>query len=182
MKYYRVGHLFQDRYKSEAVETDVYLRAVIRYIHRNPLKAGIVTRLEEYTWSSFREYLGLSDEGHVDRDFVLMLFHEDREQAVADFKAFNEIENDDHCLEISNKKRMSDEMAIRIIKKKFSVKSSKDINKFDLEQKQMCVRYLLETGLSVIQISRVTGMSRYFILNHRLDNAHTNLSINSRFK
>ena len=40
-KYDRSGHLFQDRYGSEVVEDDAYLMTVIRYIHRNPEKAGI---------------------------------------------------------------------------------------------------------------------------------------------
>jgi REP element-mobilizing transposase RayT len=167
MKYYRVGHLFQDRYKSEAVETDDYFKAVIRYIHRNPLKAGMVTRLEDYTWSSYREYLGLNNTYHVDKEFVLKLFNEDQEQAIKDFKVFNEIENDDQCLDISEKKRMSDAMAIRIIKNKFSVNSAKDIGDFDPEQKQVCVLYLLDKGMSVLQISRVTGVSRYFINESR---------------
>jgi len=165
MKYYRVGHLFQDRYKSEAVETDDYFKVVIRYIHRNPLKAGMVSRLEDYTWSSYREHLGLSEgsEGqHVDSDFVLKLFHEDRVQAIADFKAFNEIETDDRCMDISQNKRMSDEKAIRMIKKKFSVNSSKDVADFELEKKQVSVRFLLDEGMSVLQISRVTGISRYY--------------------
>src|SRR6056297_2284982 len=160
MKYYRVGHLFQDRYKSEAVETDDYIKAVIRYIHRNPIKAGVVKKLEDYTWSSYGEYIGLSDEHHVDKDVVLPLFNEDKTQAIADFKAFNEIESDDRCLDISGKKRMSDERAIQLIKRKFSVKSSKDIGDYELEQKRACVRYLLDKGLSVLQISRVTGISR----------------------
>src|SRR6056297_189450 len=163
LKYYRVGHLFQDRYKSEVVETDDYLKAVIRYIHWNPLKAGIVKKLEDYSWSSYREYLGLNSEYHVDKDFVLTLFHEDIAQAIVDFKAFNEIETDDCCLDISERKRMSDEMAIRMIKKKFSVTSSKDIGDFGLEQKQGCIKYMLDKGMSVLQISRVTGISRYFI-------------------
>lgn len=165
LKYYRVGHLFQDRFKSEVVETDDYLKAVIRYIHRNPIKAGIVNRLEDYTWSSYREYLGLSESTHVDREFVLNLFNEDREQAVAEFKAFNEIENEDQCLDISNRKRMSDKRAIRLIKKKFSVTSSKELGEFEPEQKQACVKFLLDKGLSVLQISRVTGISRYFMTN-----------------
>ncbi len=41
-KYSRRGHLFQDRYKSEAVETNAYFLTVLRYIHQNPIKAGIV--------------------------------------------------------------------------------------------------------------------------------------------
>ena len=41
-KYERVGHLFQDRFRSEPVEDDAYLLSVLRYIHQNPVKAGIV--------------------------------------------------------------------------------------------------------------------------------------------
>lgn len=44
-KYNRRGHLFQDRFKSEPVEDDAYLLAVIRYIHQNPVKAGITDNL-----------------------------------------------------------------------------------------------------------------------------------------
>ena len=40
-KYNRTGHLFQDHFKSEPVEDDTYLLTVLRYIHQNPLKAGI---------------------------------------------------------------------------------------------------------------------------------------------
>jgi len=40
-QYNRKGHLFQDRYKSEAVEDDAYFLTVLRYIHQNPLKAGL---------------------------------------------------------------------------------------------------------------------------------------------
>ena len=44
IKYQRVGHLFQDRFKSEPVENDAYFMTVIRYIHQNPLKAGFHRR------------------------------------------------------------------------------------------------------------------------------------------
>jgi len=65
---------------------------------------------------------------------------------LGDFKAFNEIKTDDLYLDISEKKRMRDEQAIRLIKKKFSVKSSKDIGDFELEKKETSVRYLLDKG------------------------------------
>lgn len=42
VKYNRVGHVFQDRFKSEPVEDERYLMAVIRYVHNNPVKAKIV--------------------------------------------------------------------------------------------------------------------------------------------
>lgn len=55
-KYKRVGHLFQDRYKSETIEDEPYLLSVIRYIHNNPEKAGI-DKKEKYKWSSYNNYI-----------------------------------------------------------------------------------------------------------------------------
>lgn len=52
----RSGHLFQGRYKSILVENDQYLLQLSCYIHRNPLRAGIVKRLAEYPWSSYLSY------------------------------------------------------------------------------------------------------------------------------
>ena len=60
-KYYRkqykyYGHVFQDRFKSFAIETDAYLLECGRYIERNPLKPGMVRHLLAYEWSSYRYY------------------------------------------------------------------------------------------------------------------------------
>lgn len=56
----RVGHVFQGRFRSEPVENDPYLFGVIRYVHRNPLEAGLVSKFEEWPWSSYFDYLGNS--------------------------------------------------------------------------------------------------------------------------
>ncbi len=50
------GHLFQGRFKSIIVENDAYILRLSCYIHRNPLRAGIVERLADYKWSSYRYY------------------------------------------------------------------------------------------------------------------------------
>jgi len=162
-KYERTGHLFQDRYKSEAVETEAYLFAVLRYIHQNPLKAGLVKNLEDYPYSSFAEYLGLNDENYVDKDFVLSLFHEDRTRAIVDFREYNELITDENFLDISDRKYVSDKTAIELIKKKYSVSSSLELQGFELKKREKCIRFLLDKGLSVRQISRLTGITRYFI-------------------
>lgn len=52
----KVGHLWQDRYRSAVVERDNYLLECGRYIERNPLRAGIVKDPREYSWSSYRVY------------------------------------------------------------------------------------------------------------------------------
>ena len=56
VKYQRKGHLFQDRFKSETVENETYFLTVIRYIHQNPVKAGICEKIDDYKYSSFQEY------------------------------------------------------------------------------------------------------------------------------
>lgn len=67
-KYDRFGHLFQERYKSEVVEDEIYLLTVLRYIHQNPIKAGITNTLEGYRWSSYHEYI--SKNNIVDINFL----------------------------------------------------------------------------------------------------------------
>lgn len=52
----RDGHLFRGRFKSIIVENDAYLLCLSCYIHCNPLRAGIVSRLADYKWSSYRHY------------------------------------------------------------------------------------------------------------------------------
>ena len=50
----RTGHLFQARYKAFICLNDRYLATLVRYIHMNPVKAGLVLRPEDWPWSSFR--------------------------------------------------------------------------------------------------------------------------------
>ena len=67
----RVGHLFQERFLSEPVNDDKYLVTLVRYIHQNPVKAGIA-RVDRYRWSSYQEY----QRGHgiCDVGFPLAVF------------------------------------------------------------------------------------------------------------
>ena len=54
----RTGHLFQGRYKAILAERDNYLLELTRYIHLNPIRAGLVKKLKDYRWSSYREMTG----------------------------------------------------------------------------------------------------------------------------
>ncbi|MCQ2341775.1 MAG: transposase [Paludibacteraceae bacterium] len=56
-KYERIGHLFQDRYKSEVVEDEDYFFTLLNYIHYNPVKAGYCQSPAQYAYSSWHEYL-----------------------------------------------------------------------------------------------------------------------------
>ena len=64
------GHLFQGRFKSVLVEADSYFAELTRYIHLNPVRAGIVDSPEKYRWSSYQAYLQGRGDGVVDIDRV----------------------------------------------------------------------------------------------------------------
>lgn len=83
-KYKRVGHLLQDRYRSENIEDDSYLLAAMRYIHNNPVKSGIVERALQYRWSSLKYYLDhcCYDPVGIDRSTVLGMFSENENRAI----------------------------------------------------------------------------------------------------
>jgi putative transposase len=62
-KYKRSGRLWQNRFFSTIVEEEPYLWAVMRYIEKNPVRAKVVKRAEDYEWSSARAHiLGMKDE------------------------------------------------------------------------------------------------------------------------
>ncbi len=88
----RTGHLFQNRFRSEVVEDDSYFITVLRYIHQNPLKAGIVKDIGAYRWSSYNEYLKGSN--LLDIQFPLSLFKD-----INDFEKYMKEENKNECLE-----------------------------------------------------------------------------------
>jgi len=66
----RTGTLFEGRFKHKRVDTWEYLIILCRYIHRNPVKAGLVTKPEDWAYSNYREWIGARDGTLVDKVFV----------------------------------------------------------------------------------------------------------------
>lgn len=153
IKYQRVGHLFQDRFKSEPVEDDGYFMTVIRYIHQNPVKAGLCKNLANYEYSSYNEFFKSSD--LIDKEFVFGIIPAEL------FKQFNNEIANDKCLEIEDKPiiRVTDEQAQRIIYKYSKCKSVAEFQNLNIKQRDKCLIKFRESGLSIRQISRMTGVS-----------------------
>jgi REP element-mobilizing transposase RayT len=93
------GHLFERRYKARVVNVDAYFLALLRYIHLNPVKAGIVTDPAAYPWSSHRAYLGRERVPWLSIDFGLSLFAADRAQARDAYQRFLALPTDDADVE-----------------------------------------------------------------------------------
>lgn len=80
LRHKRAGHLFQNRYKSILCQEDAYLLELVRYIHLNPLRAGLVNslhQLDRYSYSGHSVLLGLRRNDWQDVDYVLRLFGKD---------------------------------------------------------------------------------------------------------
>jgi REP element-mobilizing transposase RayT len=87
----RAGHLFQGRYKAILVEADAYGTELSRYIHLNPIRAGIVAKPEEYKWSSYHYYIGQSDApGWLTTDVILGYFDGRVPDATSSYRRFVE--------------------------------------------------------------------------------------------
>lgn len=77
----RTGHAFDSRYKCKVVENDANLIWLIRYIHRNPIKAHMCNDVSEYRWSShcfYKHYI----KSHVNVDYILSILGNSKEAAV----------------------------------------------------------------------------------------------------
>jgi REP element-mobilizing transposase RayT len=89
------GTLFRGRYKSILVDADNYLLQLVRYIHRNPLKAGLVKRLDQYVWSSHRGYLSKAKKwGWLYKHFVLHVLTANKNRQIQVYKQFMAQESD----------------------------------------------------------------------------------------
>ncbi len=75
LRHFRSGHLFQGRFKNMLVQNEAYLLQLSYYIHRNPVRAGMVKRLSSYKWSSYRAYAyGDRPTNWLDTELILSQF------------------------------------------------------------------------------------------------------------
>jgi len=157
-QYDRKGHLFQDRYKSEPVEDDTYFLTVLRYIHQNPLKAGLTKKIDLYQWSSYQEYI--KEAKIIDTDFVLAMFAENRDKAIKEFKDFNLAINNDQCLDIiPERNTISDKMVRQLVANKYNLELA-SLHSEKLETQTEVLKYLKGLdGISLRQLSRLSGFT-----------------------
>ncbi len=170
-KYKRVGHLFQDRFRSENVEGDGYLLAAIRYIHHNPIKAGISQNAEEYMWSSYRYYVDYDTESSlINKKLILGMFSTNEAKAINLFKEFSMMKNADVFIDYDNEKVAKDttivqpEDIIRIVLNKYNY----DLNKLQTSQDRAIRNAIIreikyKADASARSLSKMLGISKDII-------------------
>ena len=163
-KYNRLGPLFHDRFKSEPIEDDTYLLSLIRYIHRNPVQAGLCKNLEDYEWSSFAEYMA-QDNNLVDTTYVLEMFFQSTKNRLILFREFTDKENADSFMDISDKVFLSDESVRQKMKEVSRARNASEFQALSIDDRNHAVRSMKDAGISIRQIARVTGISFGVIRN-----------------
>jgi REP element-mobilizing transposase RayT len=95
------GQLFRGRYKSILIDTDSYLLQAVRYIHRNPLGAGLVESIDAYKWSSHKGYLSIARKWDwLLKNHLLSLLSKNRKDWLRYYKKWVSVEDED---EVSKK-------------------------------------------------------------------------------
>jgi putative transposase len=162
-KYKRVGHLFQDRFKSEAVEQDSYVLSLARYIHQNPVKAGMVERVSDYKWSSYMCYLnGKSSFAKIlDTDTILGFFSEDRKIALKKFEEFMNEESEEAFLDLKEDKNDMDGDAARELFEKMLLDQGLKKKGKKLHQMESLIKeFRAKTNLSIRKIADIAGSNK----------------------
>lgn len=153
LRHGRCGHLFQGRFKSEPVENDSYLLSVVRYIHKNPMAAGLA-EAKDWQWSSFHEYAECPT--FVSTDLVLDLL-----DGKDGFLSFHEKDDDDvSALDVKETPaRMADEDALALANKLLGKDIVQTLKGADRQSRNAALRILKANKLGVRQIQRLTGIS-----------------------
>ena len=86
----RVGHLFQGRYKSIVIDKEAYLLELSRYIHLNPVRAGIVKKPEYFSYSSYKSYVSDYKDDIVTQYLILGILSNVKEESKKKYKLYVE--------------------------------------------------------------------------------------------
>ena len=154
-KYQRSGHLFQDRFRSEPVESMEYFMILLRYIHQNPVKAAIVKDVGDYPWSSWREYTDVP----VLCDTRTVLNRSSLEDLTA---LVNEpVADDGNILEIDTADGMmvTDEDIRTFLFQTYNIYNPLEMQNMNKEFRNAIIKAAKEYGGSIRQLSRLTGLS-----------------------
>ena len=100
------GQLFRGRYKSILIDADHYLLQLVRYIHRNPLKAGLVDDMDRYVWSSHGGYLSKAEKWNwLYKDFVFSMLSKNKNEKLKNYRQFISLEDDEKISQVLDKKK-----------------------------------------------------------------------------
>ena len=154
-KYELRGHLFQDRFRSESIENDAYFLDVLRYICQNPVKAGLCPSPSDYPWLGCSKILV----GSGLLDSIDHLTDMNQNEMLAFIRSNCDSEHLDDIVPT----RLTDTEAIARICSCCGCRHVQDIGGWEKQKKEEAIREALSVGISIRQLSRLTGVSKAVI-------------------
>ena len=154
-KHQRAGHLFQDRFRSENVENDLYYMTVLRYILQNPMKAGLEPHLGTYRWSSYPAYA--KGTGSItDTQYATELFG--TRESLIDFVRMG---NEDIVMDETDPEwPLQDDDAKKIMEQITGCSATEEFRRLDRQLRNEYIRRMYAEKLSIGQIARLAGFSK----------------------
>ena len=158
-KYFRSGHLFQERFYSSIIENERAFLSALTYIHNNPVKANMCRYASEYLWSSVRAFYGaknplvnVSFAYNIagSKDSLLHYFAKETDSPE------NSLFKNDH---LKTTHFLTDEKALTIFKSVTHLPSTSDVEKLEKLKRNEYVRALKKEHLTIKQISRIMDIS-----------------------
>ena len=134
------------------MEDDGYLLVALRYIHLNPVKAGLCKTPIDYPYSSYSAYI--RGDGIVDTALILDMVGRDG------FVEYHKQDTDERCMDVSDdhRRRLPDGKAIELIRR-MGCDTPQDYLKLEPEEQRAGIQMLIKRGASIRQASRLTGVS-----------------------
>lgn len=150
LKYERVGHVFQGRYKSSIIQDEFYMYNVLKYIHQNPIKAGMCKKIQNYEWSSDK-YYRKQIVGFVDTSLIMNMLSSDLNDTYKVYGKFMDQYKDESY---ENEEPVGDE-AFRTL--------------YSSREKAVCIRrtldeILIDTKLTIDEFNQIKAGNKKRIL------------------
>lgn len=167
-KYKRVGHLFENRFQSKNVENSYYMLNLVRYIHQNPVKAGI-SEIDKYKWSSYLEYFK-NQNNLVNTKEILSIFSTESYKAKKEFLEFNrksfKFQDSSELLEYEMKNKLTDEEVIFFIKEELCIHNVQEIQNYNIKCRDEVIQKIRRIqGVTQNQIARILGITVRMVQN-----------------
>jgi REP element-mobilizing transposase RayT len=157
LKMGRTGHLFERRYRAMLVEADSYLLELVRYIHLNPVRAGLVQDVSEYRWSSHRAYAGGPRPEWLEADLVLSMFGTTAGSAFKKYRRFLHLEQPEPVMDLLRRGNAEDGRVLAGDSYIQQITTEEAVEPKGRTLEQIIEQFCDRKGVSVAEL---TGMSR----------------------
>ena len=127
--------------------------AVIRYIHQNPVEAKITKQPEEYHYSSYQGYIGEKQDTLIDKELILELM------SVEQLKEYHQDKTEEKVMEYAEESRITDIEGKKLMNKISGCGNAEEFLKLEEKKREEYILRIRAKGLSIRQISRLTGVS-----------------------